>query len=297
MKSFSKLTKEELCKTENTLPCCDRAEYAGIMLFGGSITQKEIKFVTENRDVLKHYADLGHRIGTKMTVKPVSDGSERYVASISDSDQIARLLIDLNLTHPTTGLIHYRIDEAIIKNDCCKRAFLRGAFLGSGTVIDPRKNYNMEIVTSHLKLSEDLKEMLFEVGFEFKSVVRKSKYVLYMRNSDEISDVLSFMSAYKAQMELLNIKIEKEINNNFNRASMGEIANYEKTIGASVKQIQAIELIDKKIGIENLPDDLREIAILRLENKSKSLSELGKLLNLSKSGVNHRIKKLMEFLK
>lgn len=295
MKSFSRMAKEELYKVENAESCCDMAEFAGLLLFGATITQQSIRFVTENQDVLGCYVNISRRLGLEPVVKQLSDDSVRYVAETVDTIKIIQLLSDLNLIHPATGLIHYRIDQGVIKKECCRRAFVKGAFLGGGTVIDPRKNYNLEIVTSHFRLSQDLHALLQQVGFPFKSVVRKSKYVLYIKNSEQISDVLTYMGAFKAQMELLNVKIEKEIRNDFNRTANGETANLEKTINASVEQIKAIEKVEKYIGLDNLPDDLREIAVLRLAHKDLSMGELGSMLHppLSKSGVNHRLRKIM----
>lgn len=190
----------------------------------------------------------------------------------------------------------WRIDNARIKADCCLRAMIRGAFLSCGTVIDPRKNYNLELVTPYQALSEDLLQVLHKAGFPFKTVMRKSKYVLYLKNSEAISDFLAYIGAFQAQMELLNVKIEKEIRNDITRTANSETANLEKTINAAVEQLQAIETIRREIGLENLPEDLREVALLRLKYKDMSLSELGKQMNppLSKSGVNHRLKKLMD---
>ncbi len=190
----------------------------------------------------------------------------------------------------------YRIPPELVENDCCKRALIKGAFLGGGTVIDPHKNYNLELTTPYLELAKDMLALLEGVGFSFKSFRRKSKEVLYLKNSEAISDFLSYIGAFRAQMELLNIKIEKEIRNEFNRAANSETANLEKTIHASVEQVRVIEEIERRIGLENLPDDLCEIAKLRLAHKEASLSELGRMMNppLSKSGINHRLKKLMQ---
>ncbi len=190
----------------------------------------------------------------------------------------------------------YRIPPELVEEECCKRAFIKGAFLGGGTVINPQKNYNLEISTPYSELAKDMAELLESVGFSFKTIQRKSKEVLYLKNSEAISDFLSYIGAFRAQMELLNVKIEKEIRNEFNRAANSETANLEKTINASVQQIKAIEEIQRRIGLENLPDDLREVAKLRLSNKDASLSELGAMMNppLTKSGINHRLKKLMQ---
>ena len=296
MKSFSQLTKEELFKQENQHRCCDRAELAGMLLFGAALSERAVRFVTENQDVLGSFANLCRTMGMEAKAAQNSENSARYIAEISDATAILQLLYDLHLTDPSNGMIRYRIAKELIENDCCRRAFCKGAFLGGGTVVDPKKNYNMEFVTPYLGLGRDMKQLLDDIGFSFKMAGRQSKYVLYLKNSESISDFLSYIGAFKAQMELLNIKIEKEIRNDFNRTANSETANLEKTINASVRQVRAIKEIQKTTGLDHLPEDLREIARLRLEHKEMSLSELGALMNppLTKSGVNHRLKKLMQ---
>ena len=296
MKSFSEFTKNELFKKDNSNDCCDFAELSGMMLFGSNITLKRIRFATENEDVLERYITLADRFDVKVGVTRTSDLSARCLAVVSDKDDISRLAEKLGIIDSATGLIKYRISDQVIKNECCIRAFVKGVFLGGGTVIDPKKAYNLEIITPYMGLYNDFLDLLTRSGFEFKTVMRKSKYVLYTKRSEVIEDFLSFIGAFNAQMELINIKIDKEIHNSFNRSINIESANYDKTIDASVKHIKAIEKIDNKIGLDELPPDLKEIAILRLANKSMSLQELGKLLNppLGKSGVNHRLKKIIE---
>lgn len=295
MKSFSELTKEELYRIENSNNCCDLAEFAGLLLMGCSISFDEIKLVTENSDVLGCFAMLARRLGYTVHSGQAADKASRYSARITDPTQIFMLLGEFSLTDTNTKIIRHRVPLHIIENECCRRAFIRGAFMGGGTVIDPQKNYNLELVTPYMRLSGDICAVLGEEGFEFKTVVRKSKYVLYIRNSEKIQDFLSYMGAYKAQMQLINIKIEKEIRNDVTRSINSETANYEKTISASVKQLQAIEKIEKNMKLDDLPDELCEIAKLRVKHKSMSLTELGRLCvpPLGKSGVNHRMQKIM----
>lgn len=296
MKSFSQLTKEELYKQKNSRSCCDRAEYAGMLLFGAAITQQSVRFVTENQDVLSAYGVLCRNLGMEPEVHQSAEKNVRYLAENRDGVMILQMLHDLHLIDPATGVIRYRIASELTELECCRRALIKGAFLSGGTVIDPKKNYNLELVTPYLGLSRDMQKLLQEAGFDFKWTRRKSKYVLYLKNSEGIADFLSYLGAFKAQMELLNIKIEKEIRNDFNRAANSETANLEKTINASVQQVRAIEEVQRTIGLDSLPEDLREIAQLRLLHKELSLSELGALMNppLTKSGVNHRLKKLMQ---
>ena len=295
MQTFSELTKEELYKDENKTSCCDLAELAGMLLLGSTITYDSIRLVTENGDVLARLCDLCAKLKIEINMRQENDAVSRYTVTIQDKDRIQQLLCDLELIDSATGVIRYVISPMFTENECCSRAFIKGAFMGGGTVIDPNKNYNLELVTPYLKLSQQLLELLTKSGFIFKTVQRKSKYVLYTKNSEVILDFLTYVGAYRAQMELINIKIEKEIRNDFNRSVNSETANLEKTIAASVKQIQAIEKIDEKIGIEELPEELSILARLRLKHRSISLNELGMMLNppLGKSGVNHRFNKIM----
>ncbi len=294
MKSFSGLTKEELYRGVNENFCCDMAELMAMLLFGGNLTNQGIKFVTESPDVLGRYEELCRKIGVEADIGCSPEGSGRYVAHIADAMHTDYILREFGLRDTSGGAIRYRIFAPLVQNDCCRRAFIKGAFMSGGSIVDPNKNYNLEIVTPYMGLSRDFGQYLSDSGFGFKTIARKSKYVIYTKKSETIEDFLSYVGAYKAQMDLINIKIEKGIRNDFNRSVNSETANLDKTIAASVKQIQAIETIDRAIGLDNLPCELYEIATLRLKYKSMSLSELGKHLvpPLGKSGVNHRIQKI-----
>ncbi len=295
MKSFSALAKEELYKSENENLCCDAAEFAGMLLFGCNITGREIRLATESADVLGRFEALCRKADFDAEISCSPEGSGRYAARIDDEGQIKKILVNYGLRDSATGVIRYRILPELLKDECCRRAFIKGAFMGGGTMVDPNKNYNLEIVTTYMGLSRDFAPLLLGAGFDFKSVVRKSKYVLYSKNSEMIEDFLSFVGAYRAQMELINIKIEKGIRNDFNRSVNSETANLDKAIAAAVIQIQAIETLDREIGIDNLPEELLSVAELRLKYKSMSLSEIGRHLNppLGKSGVNHRFKRII----
>lgn len=296
-KSFSRMVKNEIFKSEIIDKCCIRAEFLGLVLFGAQTVEKNlIRFVTENPDVMGRFVKLARFMGIEAVIRQTNDKSLRYFIELTDTVKIAQILYDMSMLD-SSGEIRFRITPDIVKKTCCKRAFLRGAMLGAGIVSDPNKNYNLEIVTSNLGLCDELIELLSYINFDFHKIVRKNKYVAYIKNSEQISDILSLLGAYKSQMELLNIKIEKEIRNDVNRSANSETSNLIKTINASVDQIQAIQKIEKRMGLDNLPDDLREIALLRLDNKDLSLSELGNLLNppLTKSGVNHRMKKILKY--
>lgn len=295
IKSYSWRAKEDLAHVENVSSCCDYAQLAGMLLLSGKVTYEKIRFVTENQSVAKCFTQLVNQCFSAECIQQKEN--TYYTAEITDKHCIEQIIQQFGLRDAETRLLQYRISSRLFSASCCRSALLRGVFLGGGTVIDPQKNYNLEIITPYYRLSQELFSFLNACGFSCKIVTRKSKYVIYIKNSDIIGDVLAFIGAHRAQMELLNIKIEKEVRNDLNRTVNSETANLEKTISASVVQIHAIEKIQQEYGLDNLEDDLKETALVRLENRNLSLGELGKLFHppLTKSGVNHRLRRLVKF--
>ncbi len=299
MKSFSRMTKEELRQVTLDKNCCIRAALVGMLLYGGELDHDRIQFNTENEDVLEVYLTLCGRYGFAPVITKGTEKIARYTATYTGYQKVLPILCDLGFMDRKTGVISYCIASVFGEKPCCRRALIRGAFLAGGTVIDPKKHYNLELVTNHKSVCDEMKQLLMEEQFIVKDVNRKGKQVLYLKNSEAISDFLSYLGAFKAQMELLNVKIVKEIRNDFNRTANSETANLEKTINASVQQVKAIELLQKKGLFHEIPEDLQEIALLRLAHKEMSLGELGALMQppLSKSGVNHRMKRILELAK
>ncbi len=286
MKSFSLKTKEAICKTITNRPCCIDAEIAGFLLLSGRFDKSDIRINSESAEILKHIAVLVKRsTGTQVSVQ---EGKNNFFCLIQH-----KKLIDMLLMYETSSK---SICELFANSDCCRTAFLKGAFLGGGILVDPSKNYNLEFITPSESVCNDFKIFLAEMGFDFKKAERRSSFVLYSKQSDVICDVLSMVGAFSAQMEILNVKIEKEMRNDWNRVANSENANFDKVITASVKQLRAIEKIEKHIGLDGLSQDLQEIAVLRKNNKDLSLEALGSLMSprLTKSGVNHRMKKILE---
>ncbi|MGL5694944.1 MAG: DNA-binding protein WhiA, partial [Peptostreptococcaceae bacterium] len=175
-------------------------------------------------------------------------------------------------------------------------AFLRGAFLGGGSISDPEKNYHMEFVTNNEDFANSLKDLINSLGFNSKIVSRKNNYVVYLKESEQISDLLSIIGAHHALLSLQNTKILKEMRNNVNRIVNCETANLSKTVNAAVRQVENIRFIQQTIGINSLPENLQEIAVIREEYEDMTLKELGEMLNppIGKSGVNHRLRKIEE---
>ncbi len=286
MKSFSLKTKESICKTIANKPCCIDAEIAGFLLFSGRLENNIIRVTSESAEVLKHIAVLIKRsTGTQTTV---DEGKNCFYCILPH-----KKLMDMLLMYEISSS---SLSQLYTKDECCHAAFLKGAFLGGGILVDPNKNYNMEFITPSESVCDDFKVLLNQIGFDFKKAERRSSFVLYTRQSEVICDYLSMVGAFAAQMEILNVKIEREMRNDWNRVANSENANFDKVITASVKQLRAIEKLEKHIGLDELPQELRDIALLRKQNKDLSLDALGALMSpkLSKSGVNHRMKKILD---
>ena len=187
------------------------------------------------------------------------------------------------------------LNSRLFKRDCCVQAFVRGAFLACGSVTDPNKEYHLEFSVPSLSLAEGLLSLLQEHGIPIKLASRKGIRLLYLKESEPIEDLLTYMGAVNNSLELMNVKIYKDVRNKVNRVTNCETANIEKTVNAAAGQVEAIRLIEQTLGLDELPEDLREVAGLRLENPDMSLRELCQSLvePISRSGVNHRLKRLM----
>lgn len=287
MKSFSQKTKESLCRlTLPGKPCCIDAEMMGILIFAGRLKCGELRVISESCEVMKRFAVLVKRCCGDST--RVMENKNNFYCTVTN-----KKIIDMVLDYESGKTT---IFELFATNECCRGAFLRGAFWGGGLIVDPQKTYNMEFVTTDERIRGEMKAFLTELELDFKATKRRSSFVLYSKNTDTICDALAYMGAVSAQMQIINLKIERELRNDINRANNGELANMDKVIDAAGKQLAAINKIEATIGIKSLPEDLQEVAFARLNNKDLSLGALGKTLTppLTKSGVNHRIKRIIE---
>ncbi len=194
-----------------------------------------------------------------------------------------------------TSMIN-RYADADLKKSCCRRAFLRGAFLSIGYISDPNKGYDLEFVCSSKKHTELIKEYIFGFGIEMKQTVRNGVYVLYAKDAETVVDILNVLGAHQSLMKIENLRVEKDFRNLINRQVNCETANLAKTVSAASKQIRDILKIGEYMGFEKLPDQLRKMAEVRIQYPDKSMAELGELLNppVGKSGVNHRLRRLSE---
>jgi len=213
--------------------------------------------------------------------------------TIASPEQTQRILQAAKLTVREDKSL-YLVNHMVIQNSCCKRAFIRGAFLASGSLSDPEKSYHFEIVCQTKDKALQLQEVMQVFHIDAKIVQRKKSYVVYVKESAQIVELLGLMEANVALMKLENIRILKDMRNSVNRKVNCETANIHKTVNAAVKQIEDIRLIEEKVGLDQLNSGLSEIARLRLEFPDATLRELGTMLTpqVGKSGVNHRLRKL-----
>jgi DNA-binding protein WhiA len=296
--SFSKEVKEELSHQQSSARHCRLAELAALLSCEGRIIGSEeeyfIKLQTENLVVARKYFTLIRKtfnINIDVSVKTNINAkdSRMYTLIMPDPDACKLVLQATKLSQEALVA-----DPVITQNACCKRAFIRGAFLASGSMSDPKKAYHFEIVATSTEKAEQLREMIQTFSIDAKIVKRKKYYVVYVKEGSQIVDLLNVMEAHVALMDLENVRILKEMRNSINRQVNCEAANISKTVAAASKQIDDIVYIRDNVGLGDLADGLEDIARMRIDYPEASLKELGAmlLLPIGKSGVNHRLRKL-----
>ena len=302
--SFSGMVKEELSRQIGNARHCRIAELAAIIGSCGRMghfPQGDIlKIQTENEVVARKCFTLLQKtfnIETEISVRENSHLKrvKVYVIEISEPKEIQVILQALKLT--TDSVDHGTLivaDMLVAQQNCCKRAFIRGAFLASGSISDPEKGYHFEIVCPDVRRAEQLQTIIRSFSVDAKIVQRKKSHVVYVKEGAQIVDMLAVMEANVALMDLENIRILKEMRNSVNRKVNCETANINKTVNAAVKQMEDIKLIQQKLGFEQLNEGLAQIAELRMQYPEATLKELGLMLSpqVGKSGVNHRLRKL-----
>lgn len=283
--SFSADVKEEL---ERVIPAsrhCQLAELAALIYFGCKISQDtkggyEVEVTSENPFVARKYFTLLKK--TYIINGNVESKALQAVKILDENGSLSGMWEEVN--------------PVLIKRNCCRRAYLRGAFLCLGSMSDPHKGYHLEFVCEYESWAEQIRQVIGSFDLEAKIIKRKKYYVVYLKEGEGIVDLLNVMGAHRLLMELENLRVEKEVRNSINRQVNCEAANITKTVTAASKQIEAILYLQKHYGLSNLPDNLRQMAETRLEHPESSLQELGGYLNppVGKSGVNHRLRKISE---
>lgn len=305
--SFSSTAKNELSRLPITKDHCALAELSALVRMCGTIqilgeNKLNLKFNTENAaiarrifSILKLLYDTDVEVMVRRNRQLKKNNN--YLVGVSDINISMNILVDVgfiksdgsNIFHPD-----YKMPESIIKRRCCKRAYIRGAFLGGGSISNPEKTYHLEFVIHSEEYAQDLCKLINSFGLNSKVIQRKNSYIIYIKEGEQIVDLLNIIGAHTSLLELENIRIMKEMRNNVNRLVNCETANLSKTVNAAVRQVESIKLIQEKIGLKRLPKNLQEVAELRLSYPDESLKELGEMLNppVGKSGINHRLRKI-----
>lgn len=300
--SFSSEIKDEVAKIKVEDYKIILSELAGITPMCGLLNFKNNKismeYITENAPVARRiFTFLRRSFGFDVEVKNVRSTQLKknvFIIYISQ-DESCRLLLDelKYIKGASVFMINYAPTD-LIKTSNEKKAYIRGAFMGSGSITDPKKGYHLEFVSENESNAYFLRDAINDFGLKSKVIMRKEKYIIYIKDSEQISDFLSLIGAYNSVLNYENVRVIKEMRNNVNRIVNCETANLNKTVKSSYDQVEDIKLIEREIGIENLDEDLKAIAKIRLENRSMSLNDIANSLEpkLSKSTVNYRFKKL-----
>ena len=294
--SFSAGAKAELCKNFPQKQCCALAECFGILLFCNSFASDNIRIITESREFAQRLPKLFRKaFGVTFDLQPEDFAAAKQNFQITDSAKIARIMASYGFDPKDTLALH--INLPVVEDDCCKAAFLKGAFLAGGSVTDPAKGYHLELTTVHQSVSREAYTLLQEVlSFYPKTAKRGGGQVLYLKQSDQISDCLAYLGASVAAMGIIEAKLEKELNNKVNRRCNCDEANTSKVVEAAQEQLAAIRVLREQGVFEQLPQKIQQAAIAREENPESSLSELASMVEppISKPAMNHRLKKLVQ---
>ncbi len=296
--SFSANVKNEILSSQIENDCCMHAFAYGMMLFSRAFSYYDMFLLTEHEGVAEKYSEL-LQIVCNVKPKVVKSDAGKIKVEVNKKEDRLKVIETFGYDKKNGAS---RLNWSNMADECCKTAFLKGAFLTCGTVNDPNKNYHLEFVVPYLNLSRDLKLFINdydELSVEPKSITRNSNYVVYFKDSESIEDLLTVMGAFNSSLEIMGVKMYKDMRNHVNRKLNFENANLDKTLDASSKQVDAILHIKNTVGLSYLSDDLKELAELRLENPDMSLRELGEKLtkSISRSGVNHRLQRICEIAK
>ena len=292
--SFSNQVKTELCRGAISRRCCARAEAYGALLFCRRFTREEIRVVTASPSFAKRLPELFRRAFRVEFDAVTASAAGKQTFSLTNPAKLIAVREAFGY-EPEASLAHH-INFAMVEEDHCRSAFLRGAFLAGGSVSDPSKSYHLELCTTHFNVSRELAALLREAGFEPKQTTRKSNYITYFKPSETIADFLTALGAPVSAMALINTKLEKHLRGSVNRRVNCDSANLDKAVDAALEQVEAIERYARSRGLDSLPDKLRATAELRLDHPELTLAQLASLSDppVTKSCLNHRLRKLME---
>ncbi len=297
--SFSAAAKAEVCRVFPQKKCCALAQCFGILLYCNSFGADGIRIITESRELAAMLPRLFRKaFGIAFDQIPDADCAGKLIFLINDKEKIQQIMDTYGFDIRDTWALH--VNLPVVENDCCKAAFLRGAFLTGGSVTDPIKAYHMEITTTHHSVARETHTLMWEtLGFYPKDAQRSGGQVLYIKNSEMISDFLTFLGAPVAAMGIMEARLEKELNNKVNRRCNCDDANTSKVVEAAQEHLNAIRILRQRGMLENLPAKLQQAVRAREDNPEASLTELASLMSppISKPAMNHRLKKIVELAK
>ncbi len=300
--SFAALTKKELTMVESG-PCCEKAEMSALIRMNGSVQLSSRKVIldisTENAAIARRVYSLlkkYYQVHIELLVRKKMRLKKNNVYIVRIPNRVQEILNDLKIV--SEGFIFTDgIDNEIVANNCCKRAYLRGAFLAGGSVNNPEgSSYHLEISSMYEEHCKALVELAGEFHLNARCIERKKGFILYIKEGEKIIEFLSLIGAHQALFKFEDVRIMRDMRNSVNRIVNCETANLNKTISAAVRQIENIKLLQREVGLESLPDKLREVAEIRMAHPDINLKEVGEMLKgtVSKSGVNHRLRKIDE---
>jgi DNA-binding protein WhiA len=301
--SFAATTKKELTLINDSESCCEKAELSALIRMNGAVQLTSQRVVldvsTENAAIARRIYSLikkTYNTHTELLVRKKMRLKKNNVYIVRVPAQVQELLSDLKIVSEgfifTTG-----INKDIIRGNCCKRAYLRGAFMAGGSVNNPEgSSYHLEIASIYEEHCKALTQLANKFDLNARFIERKKGFVLYIKEGEKIIEFLNIIGAHQALLRFEDVRIMKDMRNSVNRIVNCETANLNKTIGAAVRQIENIRLLQREIGLDSLPEKLREVAEIRLQHPDLNLKEVGDMLSgsVSKSGVNHRLRKIDE---
>ena len=294
--SFSSEAKKEIAADLPDKLCCRAAQAYGLLQCGHAFSAEEISLQTESEEIADLYDHLVSRLcsverPTRERLRRRTDLHHSFIA-----DPALRVKVLERFGHAPRE-VSLRLNRANLDCDNCARAYLRGAFLACGAVTDPEHDYHLEFALPHYNLSRDLMTLLRELDFPAKVSTRGGNYIVYIKESERIEDCLTLLGATRASLELMGVKMVKSIRNDTNRRINCESANIDKTVQAAGAQMDALSRIEATCGLAALPEELQAVAKLRLEHPEMSLRDLGATMDppLSRSGVNHRLQRIIKF--
>lgn len=297
--SFSSAAKAEICRSLPQKYCCALAQCFGILLFCNSFGSGGIKIITESREFAYILPKLFKKaFDLSFDSYPSLESPGKLVFQLSEPEKLEVVMDAFGFDIEDTVSLH--INLPIVEEECCRAAFLRGAFLAGGSVTDPGKGYHLELTTTHQSVARECNVLMQEaMGFYLKTATRGGGQVLYVKQSDQISDFLTFLGAPLASMGIMEARLEKELNNKVNRRCNCDDANTSKVVEAAQEQLSAIRSLEELGLIENLPAKLKQAAEARTKNPSASLAELAAMMDppITKPAMNNRMKKLLQMAK